>query len=482
MLSALGTIVVLGGIEVVIRILDLAPAGPSSPGLARLERFHDLFYELDETLIFRMPPNLQSDFSEFLDNVSGPVSTNGFGYRGPIWQVEKPADTLRIVCLGDSITFGYGAADDETYPARLRDHLRSKIEAPIEVLNLGVPGYSSYQGIRMMEHEVAALNPDILIVGFGFNDAFVKEQTESVYHDQLLATRRGFGRFFADAVDVLGNSALFRFLSKSLTPPATGTSFDDPSKLTSRVPIDEYRTHLENIIERAVVAGTTVVLLNTDFPNAYSLQTLEQLAADHQLTLIDLPVRFAVTAGPQIGGQALPRQDIPVAPDGETTVVLRMRVPKIAPLPAEDEKKFVVRAIVVDDPSHRLDYRMVRLRDNGEAPDLKARDGIWTGLTALPEGSRGEIAFRLDPELGAAFRSPTTFFNSIFFHRLPIPDLPPEQLWETDLVPFNICPFKRWMLDHEDIHPNADGYDLLARLVADAVRETGAFQRHVRQN
>ena len=45
------------------------------------------------------------------------VSTNSIGLRGP--ELEDPKPEIRIACVGDSVTFGWGVSYEESYPARL---------------------------------------------------------------------------------------------------------------------------------------------------------------------------------------------------------------------------------------------------------------------------------------------------------------------------------------------------------------------------
>jgi len=40
-----------------------------------------------------------------------------------------------------------------------------------EVINLGIPGYTTQHGIQLLNREVANVNPDLLIVSFGCNDS-----------------------------------------------------------------------------------------------------------------------------------------------------------------------------------------------------------------------------------------------------------------------------------------------------------------------
>src|SRR5205085_1924842 len=42
-----------------------------------------------------------------------------------------------------------------------------------EVLNFGILGYSSFQGLQLMKSAVLDLDPDIVAIGFGMNDSEV---------------------------------------------------------------------------------------------------------------------------------------------------------------------------------------------------------------------------------------------------------------------------------------------------------------------
>jgi lysophospholipase L1-like esterase len=103
---------------------------------------------------------------------AGPYRTNADGFRGPALPPRRSAAELRVVALGDSITFGWQQLDDEaTYPLALeREFRKRQPERTIHVLNAGVPSYSSLQAARLVEDRLASWRPDLLIVCIGWND------------------------------------------------------------------------------------------------------------------------------------------------------------------------------------------------------------------------------------------------------------------------------------------------------------------------
>jgi lysophospholipase L1-like esterase len=95
-----------------------------------------------------------------------------------IYSKRRSPNSLRIICIGDSITFGYGLENKYSYPRLLEDNLSQKLPfTKVEVINAGVPGYSSRQGIVWFDQELGNYNPDIIIVQFGFNDAYFTKRS-----------------------------------------------------------------------------------------------------------------------------------------------------------------------------------------------------------------------------------------------------------------------------------------------------------------
>jgi len=96
---------------------------------------------------------------------------NNHGLRGEDFATRKPRGLRRVLCLGDSRTFGYKVGQDQPYPARLERLWRNRHpDRPLQVINAGMPGYSSYQGLRFLELRGLRFDPDVVTVAFNFND------------------------------------------------------------------------------------------------------------------------------------------------------------------------------------------------------------------------------------------------------------------------------------------------------------------------
>ena len=82
------------------------------------------------------------------------VSTNSQGFRSP--EIDTPKKRTRILCLGDSVTFGWGVAQEESYPALLGKKLS------VETINAGVPAMKP-RHIAMWAKQLKYLEPDIIL-------------------------------------------------------------------------------------------------------------------------------------------------------------------------------------------------------------------------------------------------------------------------------------------------------------------------------
>jgi lysophospholipase L1-like esterase len=78
---------------------------------------------------------------------------------------------LRVLCLGDSNTYGLRLPRNEAYPQQLEAIWNERVKTPkLEVLNLGFPGTNSSRLVRDMPRLLETFDPDIVIVMVGVND------------------------------------------------------------------------------------------------------------------------------------------------------------------------------------------------------------------------------------------------------------------------------------------------------------------------
>jgi lysophospholipase L1-like esterase len=103
----------------------------------------------------------------------------------------------RVLAIGDSLTFGYGASPDASWPVKLGEITGWQVE------NAGVNGDTSAGALQRLPSLLAAGSYDAILIGIGGNDmlrgvsasatrdniaALVKEAREHTPHVALLAT------------------------------------------------------------------------------------------------------------------------------------------------------------------------------------------------------------------------------------------------------------------------------------------------------
>jgi len=98
-----------------------------------------------------------------------PGETSLLGLRDTLTSITKPDSVRRVLCLGDSQTYGLGVALLETYPKRLEAKL-CREGLPWQVVNMGVSGYSSADEAVLLAHRAEEYRPDLVVIGYSLND------------------------------------------------------------------------------------------------------------------------------------------------------------------------------------------------------------------------------------------------------------------------------------------------------------------------
>lgn len=148
-----------------------------------------LFHERDTFVIdYIIPAPDRREYTLQPGHLEKDMSINAEGYRG--WPV-CPADPTPLICvLGDSVPFGIGVRDKQTYPFLLQSELR-KAGLRVNVLNAGVPSYNLRQAFERFRKEVSLrYKPDLVIVQSANDVMLVTHYREKWNPDATWATVR----------------------------------------------------------------------------------------------------------------------------------------------------------------------------------------------------------------------------------------------------------------------------------------------------
>jgi lysophospholipase L1-like esterase len=154
-------------------------------------------YEPDSLVYWRLKPN-QNCYTK-IDHK--PVHINAHGTRGADFSLPKPPNTIRILSLGDSRTFGWGLSDDETYSVLLQKRLQQALgeSRKVEVINAGVNAWSFPQMNAFFRERALRWQPDMVILGEANLWTQFSEHADPAFVKQMMSRVRlkNFLRHFA---------------------------------------------------------------------------------------------------------------------------------------------------------------------------------------------------------------------------------------------------------------------------------------------
>jgi lysophospholipase L1-like esterase len=244
--------------------------------------------EYDPLLFWRMAPNLADE---------GRIGTNSIGLRGPEIPKEK-GNEYRILSLGESSTHAGSLRYAECYTARLGELVASVEGRPVRTINAGVAGYTLFQGYTYLKHRGLALQPDAVVLYFGYNDdlpvAYLAkrikmegEDTSSGMTDKELFSLAQSSDSPADFLR--RHSNFYRWLGSlvSVRPKADEV---ERSGSKVRVPEDDRRELLTQIRDLCEVHGIRLVIVVPWYRYfTKHAELLREFAAANQIAIVDLP-------------------------------------------------------------------------------------------------------------------------------------------------------------------------------------------------
>ena len=156
-LIVVGLISILLALELIVRKFNLAPSVIENVGV---------YHVVDNPkIVYGLTPGAK---------LYGDI-INKQGFRGRDFVMQKLANVIRIVMLGDSITEGMKIPLEKTFSYKLEVLLNQKAyeqksNLKYEVMNFGVGGYNLEAEAELLRTEVIKYLPDIVIENLASND------------------------------------------------------------------------------------------------------------------------------------------------------------------------------------------------------------------------------------------------------------------------------------------------------------------------
>lgn len=239
------------------------------------------------------------------------IRINSMGYRDREVNPVKDPHVFRVVCLGDSCT----AAGEPPYPWLLHDRLQQK---PLwnrrwQVVNMGVFGYSSSQGLRDFQHKASVLKPDLVTVYYGWNDHW----WSGLNKPDSLAMATETGPVVSTLVNALSYRRIGRLALSGLRilPSSPVKQGED----CLRVPVGEFGRNLRAILAEASTAGAAVIFITAPRSGTLNehlvrrgniksiedgirdhdayVETVRMVAKDTRTPLLDLAAEYSCRTG-----------------------------------------------------------------------------------------------------------------------------------------------------------------------------------------
>lgn len=224
----------------------------------------------DPELLWALEPNRRFQTGNDVTEI------NSVGLREKLLPTTpKKANEKRILVTGDSSIYGWGVQDHQTYAVNLETELNRIFPFPIEVINLGVPGYSTEQTLKLLDKVGWSYEPDLVIVSNIFSDcnidAFQDEQAMALANPEsgLVYRTLRSSRLYCSAYmpwatfQASLNQSPNRVLMPGMpTGPNAAVTLENLNKVIglSRVPMSNYLKNLSTIQRQASERGATMLL------------------------------------------------------------------------------------------------------------------------------------------------------------------------------------------------------------------------------
>ncbi len=211
---------------------------------------------------------------------------------------DRSPRIFNIICIGDSVTQGNLSGALSAWPDFLQKRLSLAFPlGDFRVDNLGVAGFSSFQGRELLERiaeglrsEDPAAAPDVVFIAFGRNDQRPSSITDA---DRLRRLRKTPVRLLYRLEKTSRFVRLMRIVMLGREYRRMETEADnggDPPGV--RVPLEDYRAYTGETVDLARKMGALPILLNLDFPLDYAKTVYPRISREKSTPYLDVAGEF----------------------------------------------------------------------------------------------------------------------------------------------------------------------------------------------
>lgn len=198
-------------------------------------------------------------------------------------ETPKPEGTFRVLALGDSNAFGWAIPEEATVAAQLEEALGSLAQAPVEVVNAGVPGYSAYQEAAWLDAYASDFEPDCVIVLFVANDM-------GLPHFLLRPKKPGPSRLWDRVKAATASKRWFTFAPNELATFVSDVDMDRvPERYRHMVGEAGYRDALSRLATTGKEHGFDVVNVFDYSTLGIDSESLVRFQQDLGITALEMP-------------------------------------------------------------------------------------------------------------------------------------------------------------------------------------------------
>jgi hypothetical protein len=155
-------------LEVAFRVLEAAH------GRGKEDNVQASYSRHDPVLGWAMVPGAQVTYRRREFTVDVAIDAHGLRDRGR--PPRPPAGVFRVLALGDSFVEAYTVDEPDGVARRVETEL-SSTGCPVEVINAGTHGYSTDQEYLWWRERGRALEPDLILLFFYYNDVLYNDMS-----------------------------------------------------------------------------------------------------------------------------------------------------------------------------------------------------------------------------------------------------------------------------------------------------------------